>query len=293
MKSSIILIANPVALRTSERKVAMASYYLQSKGHEVAVLFTQRKGDAEMLAREAISRRPSCIIAAGGDGTFNEVANGLAGTDIPMAILPLGTTNVLAREIGVPSDLEGAIETVLRKQPRPISLGRITLTTPPPRSRFFILMAGIGYDALAVRGTIERLKKYSGQGAYILSGLKTLMRFEPAPLTFIVEGQSHEGYSGIIGNGAKYGGRFSVTPDARLTDPILYACIFKGHRRRDIVRYAVGILTGSHRKYKDIDYVRGTKITVIGHAHIQLDGDYFGTTPAEIEVVPGALKLIF
>jgi YegS/Rv2252/BmrU family lipid kinase len=294
MKSLIILIANPVALKASDKKVAMASYYLQSKGHEVEVLFSDKRGDAEELARKSLYRRPSLIIAAGGDGTFNEVVNGIAGAEIPVAILPLGTTNVLARELGIPENVQGAMEKALRKNPHSVALGKITLTESiPPLSRFFILMAGIGYDGMAVQGTSSMLKKLSGQGAYIFSGMKTLLHFHPSLLSFAVDGKHYEGYSGIIGNAAKYGGTFSVTPDARLSEPVLYVCIFKGRKRVDIVRYVFGILTGTHLKYRDVEYLRAEQVSITGSAHIQIDGDYFGMTPAKVEIVPNALNLIF
>jgi YegS/Rv2252/BmrU family lipid kinase len=294
MKSLIILIANPAAQKASDKKIAMTSYYLQSKGYEVEVLFTRKRGDAEDLARETLHRSPSIIIAAGGDGTFNEVVNGIAGSEIPMAILPLGTTNVLARELDIPEHVQGAMDRALRKKPTRISLGKITLLDAQRNlSRYFILMAGIGYDGMAVRSTSERMKKFSGKGAYVFSGMQTFLKFYPELLSFLVDGKHYEGYSGIIGNAAKYGGPFSVTPDAHLIDPALYICIFKGRRRTDLVRYVFGILAGTHLKYRDIEYLRAEQVAIKGSAHIQIDGDYFGITPAKVEIVPNALSLIF
>lgn len=294
MKSLIILIANPAAQKVSGKKVAIASYYLQSKGYEVEVLYTMKRGDAEALAKTSLLRQPSLVIAAGGDGTFNEVANGLAGSDIPMAILPLGTTNVLARELELPVTVQGALERALRNKPQSVSLGKITLTSSSAgATRFFILMAGVGFDAMAVHGTSEPLKKYARQGAYILSGLKTFLKFHPSLLTFTLDGKEYKGYSGIICNASKYGGPFSVAPDAQLKNPVLYACIFRGGRRVDIVRYVLGILAGTHLKYRDIEYLKAEQVTITGSADIQIDGDYFGITPAKVEVIPNALKLIY
>src|SRR4030042_2750172 len=153
MKSSIILISNPVAKRASERKIEAAYRLLKSRGYKVEIVSTKYKGHAEGLAIEVIKRTPALVIAAGGDGTFNEVVNGIAGTEIPMAILPLGTTNVLARELDIPENVQGAMERALRKNPTRISLGKITLTDSSPLlSRYFILMAGIGYHGMAVCG---------------------------------------------------------------------------------------------------------------------------------------------
>ncbi len=294
MKSSIVLISNPTAKRASDRKIAQASRYLMSKGYKVEVLFTEKKGNAESLAREAIGELPSMIIAAGGDGTFNEVINGIAGSEIPMAILPLGTTNVLAKEIGIPEDVEGAMEIAVTGTTKTISLGKIAITRPSSLvSRYFVLMAGIGFDGEAVFGINETFKKISGKGAYIYSGIKVLSGFNPRELTFDIDGKTYSGYSAIISKTAKYGGDFKITPDARLTDPTLYICLFKGKKRLDVLRYVFGIATGSHLRFKDIEYLKANRIQIDGNAHIQIDGDYFGMTPAKIEVAPNTLRLIY
>jgi len=298
MKSSIVLIFNPIAQRASEKKIIRASHFLRSKGYKVEVLFTKQKGDAETLAREAIKESPLLIIAAGGDGTFNEVINGLAGSEIPMAILPLGTTNVLAKEIGVPRGIEGAMEFALAKTSKSISLGKISrhfLSEAQSSSivtRYFILMAGIGFDGEAVYGINEALKKISGKGAYIYSGFRTLSGFDPGELVFEIDGKAYSGYSAVIGNAAKYGGNFKITPHAKLTDPNLYVCIFKGKKRLDILRYVSGIVLGWHLRFKDITHAKATTIEVKGDAHIQIDGDYFGKTPAKIEIVPDIVRIV-
>lgn len=294
MKSSIILISNPVAKRASGRKVAMASYYLQSKGFSVDVLYTQKKGDAERLAREAVEKSPSLIIAAGGDGTLNEVANGIAGSEIPVAVLPFGTTNVLTRELGIPEDIKGAMKIAVTRTPKTVSLGKITYTHLSSFvSRYFVLMAGIGFDGKSVFGISETFKKISGKGAYIYSGIRTLAGFNPEELIFFIDGKTYTGYSAIIGNVAKYGGDFRITPDAKISDPFLYVCLFKGKKRVDLLRYVYGILTGRHLKFHDIEYLRAEHIEIRGQAHIQIDGDYLGMTPAKVEVVPNILRLVY
>jgi len=300
MKSSIILIFNPTAKGASGRKIVRASHFLKSSGYTVKVLFTEQKGHAESLAKDAIKESPSLIIAAGGDGTFNEVINGIAGSEVPMAILPLGTTNVLAKELGVPEDIESALEFALKNTPKTVSLGKISgiyenqfTRHSSPVIRYFVLMAGIGFDGEAVRGVNEILKKFSGKGAYIYSGIKTLSRWKPNELFFNIDGKTYSGYTAIIGKAAKYGGNFRITPDARLPEPFLYVCLFKGKSRLDILSYAFGIVMGRHLRFKDVEYMKATTIEVKGNAHIQIDGDYFGKTPARVEIVPNIVRLIF
>ncbi|MEW6161724.1 MAG: diacylglycerol kinase family protein [Nitrospirota bacterium] len=297
MKSLIVLIFNPTAKRASDKKIARAFHFLKSKGYKVEVLFTEQKGDAESLAREAIKESPSMIIVAGGDGTFNEVINGIAGSEIPMAILPLGTTNVLAKELSVPEVVEDAMEVALSSAPRTVSLGRIVqssaLSNSERVSRYFCLMAGIGFDGEAVFRTNETLKKISGKGAYIYSGIKTLSGFNPGELIFDIDGRTYSGYSAVISKAAKYGGNFKITPDAKLTNPLLYICLFKGKKRLDILRYVFGIIVGRHLRFRDVEYVKATTVEVKGNAHVQIDGDYFGKTPAKVEIVPNIVRLLF
>jgi diacylglycerol kinase family enzyme len=154
-------------------------------------------------------------------------------------------------------------------------------------------MAGIGFDGEAVFGINETFKKISGKGAYIYSGIKVLPGFNPRELTFDIDGKTYSGYSAIISKTAKYGGDFKITPDARLTDPTLYICLFKGKKRLDVLRYVFGIATGSHLRFKDVEYLKAKRIKIDGNAHIQIDGDYFGMTPAKIEVAPNTLRLIY
>jgi len=295
----IFLIGNPAAGRNALKTIKEASAIIKSRGYDVKVLLTEKRGDAESFAREIAanqplvpsSQPPPLIIAAGGDGTYNEVINGIAQSDIPMAILPLGTTNVLAKELGIPEDIEEALDIALGAEAHDVRLGKITLSEHI--SRYFCLMVGIGYDADTVYGIKEKIKKYSGKGGYILSGLKTLAEWAPDKLTFTFDGKSLEGYSAIICKISKYAGNFRVAPDANIEKDNFCAFIMHGGRRRDILRYISGIIAGRHLKFKDITYQEIKKMEVEGSAHVQIDGDYLGITPAKIETVPCALKLVY
>ena len=304
MKQTIFLIGNPAAGRNALRKINEAAAIIKNKGHNVEMLLTGKRGDAESFARQISSESgvqrlefknnsSLLVIAAGGDGTYNEVINGIACTNIPMAILPLGTTNVLAKELNIPEDVEKAVDIALNGKIHTICLGKITSNPPSLLTRHFLLMAGIGYDGETVYGIKKGLKKYSGKGAYILSGLKTLMRWAPDKLTFTMDGKSCEGYAAIICKTSKYAGNFRIAPDADINKNNLYAFIMHSRNRLDILRYISGILTKNHLKFKDITYQQAENIEVKGNAHIQIDGDYFGMTPARIEIAPDALRLVY
>jgi len=294
MKSLVIVIYNPAARRASEEKIARATAYLKEKGFDVELLRTEMAGQARQLAADALKRTPRLIIAAGGDGTVNEVINGIVRTDTPLGVLPLGTTNVLAKELDIPEDIYGALETAVTSRPKKVSLGMIeTGSGRDYAARFFCLMAGIGLDGKAVYDVNAALKKISGKAAYILSGIYNIMGYSPEKLTFTVDGKEYSGYSAVIGKAAKYGGNFKVTPDASLLDPSLFVCLFKSGRRRDLLRYAMGVIRGKHLTYRDVVYLKAMEIEVRGNAHIQIDGDYLGLTPAKVSTARDVLTLVY
>ena len=290
MRSLIVIIANPAARTSSAGKIEKASSFLREKGFDTEILFTEKSLHAVDLARKALKENPHLIIAAGGDGTINEVMNGIAGSDIPLAILPMGTTNVLAKELSIPENIHGALETAVTRSPRTVSLGKIELAN---LSRYFCLMAGIGYDGKAVHDVNLKIKNISGKTAYILSGMKNLFTYSPDELDFKVDGKQYSGYSAIICKSARYGGHLKVAPDADISDPFLYTCIFKGNKRKDLLRYVFGITRGNHMKNHDVVYLKSSEIEIKGNAHIQIDGDDLGTTPARITVEKKILRLVY
>jgi YegS/Rv2252/BmrU family lipid kinase len=312
MDKDIILIGNPIAGGSALKKIKKAVSILENNGFNVKLLLTTKKGDAQSFAEQITSEASlstsisPLVIAAGGDGTYNEVANGLVYSDIAMAILPLGTTSVLAKELNVPEDLESAIHIALHKKAQTVHLGKITFTedrlksqtlsdfNSPFVTRYFILMAGIGFDAEAVLNTSERIKKISGKFAYIFSGIKTLINYNPSPLLLRYNSHEISGYSAIIGKASCYGGDFKITPDANLKDPNFYVFLISKKGRMNLLKHALPIILKKNRYYsKDINYFKTERIEIDGDAPIQIDGDYIGRLPAKIEIVTNALKLIY
>lgn len=313
---NIIIIGNPIAGGGAEKKIRKASDVFKDKGFCVELIFTEKKGDAESFAKEIAGKPSTLVVAAGGDGTYNEVANGLIKSNTPMAILPVGTTSVLARELKMPSQISRAIDFIINGKEQIVHSGMITLTTNScSYKRYFLLMAGIGFDGEAVFGVNESIKKHTGKGGYILSGLSVLLKYNPQPITIIAydaeiikkggtenihqeddriahNAVSLTGYAAVIGKAACYGGDFKITPHARLTEPAFYIFVAHSKSRASIVNYFAGIAVKTHLKYNDISYLKAAKVDVWGSSKVQIDGDYAGTTPARIEVVPDALRLI-
>ena len=318
LNKNIILIGNPIAGGEASKRIKEAVSILKSRGFNVQLMLTAKAGDAELFAEEirkkygksslhAINAEPR-IIVSGGDGTYNEVANGLVNSNIPMAILPFGTSSVLAEELNIPRDLEKSVNAALNGTIQSVYLGRITLINTKYRmrnaelqnpnhnnsefvTRYFLLMTGIGFDGNAVFRVNKKLKKYFGRGAYILSGFKELINYHPSPIT--IKGQVElTGYTAVIGKASCYGGNLKITPDAKLTEPYFYVFVTHKKGRLNFIRYVIGIITGQHLNFKDISYFKTAEIEIEGDAHIQIDGDYLGTTPAKIDVVADALKLV-
>ena len=327
MSRKIIVIGNPVAGGGAGEKICRAFSFLRNSGINAELKLTSRKGDAEAFAREASALPDALVVAAGGDGTYNEVANGLINSGTPLAILPLGTTSVLARELGIPLNTETAIEIALSGKIEMVHMGRIILNPNSlpfeketsqriATTRHFLLMTGIGYDGDAVYGVNEAFKKYSGRMAYITSGIRAIINYHPEPLIVRahIESLGHieggnfrlhpqycshggdsletTGYVVIVSKAACYGGDLKITPDASLTSPYLYVFVSHKKRRLDLLRHLVAIISGKTLSLKDISYFRTDSVSIEGSSHIQLDGDYAGTAPARIDVVRNALKLV-
>jgi YegS/Rv2252/BmrU family lipid kinase len=291
MSSLTALIANPTSGSASKRKLERAVSLIRDAGREVEVLYTQCRGDGMRLAREAAGMGASLVIAAGGDGTFNEVANGLAGSDVPMALLPAGTTNVLAKEFDLPEDVDGAIRIALTGTPKTASLAKIELEGT---ERYFCFVAGIGFDAAAVHATRGKpLMKLSGKLSHVVYGLGVLAGWNPGVLEVEADGQLYEGYSLMLCNAAKYAGHMKVSPDASILEPDLYMFLMQGKRRLDVLRYAYGILSGHNVNFKDCVYEKVRSVKVTGPAHIQADGDYLGRTPALVTADAGRVRIVY
>lgn len=290
MSSYVALIANPQAGTASRKRMELASRLLREGGREVEILYTESRGDATRLAKEAALKSPSVVVAAGGDGTYNEVANGLADTNVPMGILPSGTSNVLAKEFGIPEDVRSAVERILTGTSRTVFLGKIEWEG---NERLFCLMAGIGFDAEAVYSTRDSaLMDISRKAAHVIKGFEVLARWSAPALRVTADGKAYEGSSVIVCNAAKYAGHMMVAPDASMLEPGFYMFLMHGRKKIDILRYALGVLWGSNLGFKDITYEKVSEVRVEGKARIQADGDYLGETPALIKAGAARLRLI-
>lgn len=294
------LIFNPIARGGKARALRE---HLDAYSSECTLRPTTCGGDARRLAAEAVEQGFETIVAAGGDGTVNEVVNGIA--DVPggfgrarLGVMPLGTVNVFARELGLPLKLEAAWQVIRRGKEMTIDLPRAEFTLEGSRQqRYFIQLGGAGLDSRAIELVSWKLKTRIGPLAYVYAGLKALG--EPHPLitveacseTGIATGQSHSGELVLMGNGRYYGGSFPVFPRAELTNGRLEATIFPKVSWSKVLGIGWGILRGPLKGVHEIS-APCVMLKSPQRVLLELDGENVGELPVKIVVSPRVLRVI-
>ncbi|HPQ65596.1 MAG TPA: diacylglycerol kinase family lipid kinase, partial [bacterium] len=255
-------------------------------GEDITVLETEGPLHARELAARASERGLNPVISMGGDGTLNEVINGIAGGKTALGVIPTGISNVLALELGIPSEIRAAADVIVAGETRTIDLAEIN-------GRFFSLMASIGLDAEACRTVNPVLKRRLKRYAFHLSGLRALFSFRPGLFRIEIDGgEVLTGASAIISNARFYGGRHVVTPEARVDDGFLDICVFSRKGAAASLRYFLGVLRKRVHEYPDVSVRRATSVRIADPGlPIQIDGDFIGFTPAEIRIHPRALTV--
>ncbi|WP_366555019.1 diacylglycerol/lipid kinase family protein [Aquibaculum sediminis] len=286
----LLIIHNPIAGQRRRRHYAAFLAALRRQGVEIEDQPTARRGDAERLAASLQPAPGTIVAAAGGDGTINEVINGLmanpSAREMPMAILPLGTANVLAAEIGLRCDAESVARYIRSGHAQPITLGRVN-------GRYFVMMAGVGFDAQVVADVDLRLKRRLGKLAYVLKTLQLLRRYPFPRYDLLCDGQRIAAASAVVANGRYYGGRLLMAPAADLTRPDFQVVVFTRSGRLQVLRYGAALLFGLLPRLRDVQTLTAREIHIDGPIGetLQADGDVLARLPASIEAVPHALRL--
>ena len=285
----LFVIFNPAARGEKSRRVRR---FLETKaGPSVTLAPTQSSGDAKRLAARAVAQGYKVIVAAGGDGTINEVVNGIGVSDAALGVLPLGTVNVFAQELRIPRQIEAAWSVVEGGHTRTIDLARAEANGS---TRYFIQLAGVGFDARAVRAASWELKKSIGPLSYVWAGLKTLSAKHVRVEVSANGGGPVGGVAVLIGNGRFYGGRFALFPKARMDDGLLDVCVFETCGYLDVLRYGQGILRGAHINLGGVKYFQAERLVcrAPGATPFELDGEDAGDAPVTFSVVPRALRVV-
>lgn len=287
MRKRIKLIANPISGGDARPRIEQAVRYLEKAGGQVDLYLTGKRGDATSEAARLEAADYDLVIAGGGDGTLNEIANGLVSSDIPLAFLPFGTANVMALEMGIPCNVEAACRIALDGIVRPVTTAEID-------GSLFLMMAGIGFDAAAVRAVSSSLKRRTGKFAYLIAGLSAFIDYRPVALELqTAEGENLIVFHAIISNIRLYGGRFVMAPDTGLEIPGLTACVVERPGRFALTFFYLRILLRG-ALFGPVRRLVSTSFQVSGlSTPVQVDGDDCGDTPLVIVSRTGLINLVF
>ncbi|HEV2349398.1 MAG TPA: diacylglycerol kinase family protein [Terriglobia bacterium] len=296
------LIYNPIAGRqpgSREKQIRGAVTALENQGFDVDMVATTRPGSAGDLAQEA-AQRGHLIIICGGDGTINEAINGMTPGHATLAVLPGGTANIFAKEIGLPRDPVRAARELGQWQPRRIPLGMAAWKNEAVASaehRFFLCLAGIGFDAYVVRKLESDFKKSWGVIAYITEALRQSLRYPFQPFVCRVEGREIRATFATVQRTERYAGWLHMAPGAHLDEPQFRLCLFKSTSRLRYFLYAPAVILRRHLRLADVELAQTEKVECVPakaeeRIYFELDGELAGKLPATFEIVPDALTVL-
>jgi diacylglycerol kinase (ATP) len=287
----MIVVFNPIAGRRRSALLWRVLDVLVANGQRVELLETRHPGHAEELARQAAARGASLIVAAGGDGTIADVAAGIIGSNTRLGVIPLGTANVLAHEIGLSFAPRAVAAALSFRRTRLIWPG---IARRPDGNRLFVQMLGAGYDAAVVHAVSPGLKRLLGRGAYVVQGLRTLMDYEFAPLTLRIDGTETRAASVIISKGRFYGGRYMLAPDANPAMAGFTVSLFDDAGCWAAAKYGAGLPLGLLPRMAGLRAVRASRVEILGNACValQADGDSAGLAPVTITDAPAPIQVV-
>ncbi len=290
------LIVNPAAGTVrAQLDWGIVSGRLREAGWWVAQQGTTGPGSAGSIAARAVQDGCKLLVVAGGDGTINEVIQPLIGTDVALGLIPVGTANILARELGIPLDPKEAAEVLVTGHSRHIDVGKASWPGKP--DRYFCEMVGIGFDAATVHGILPEMKLALGKGAYVVSAVTTSFTHRPSRMRLLIDGRRCRRLSFMlaISNTGLFGADFlKITPEATVDDGLFNAALFRGQSFLSAWWEFVAIAARHLKEWTDVEFLtfRQIEVRTARPVPVQIDGDPFGTTPLVVDMVPKALKVM-
>jgi YegS/Rv2252/BmrU family lipid kinase len=300
---AVLLIRNPTAGRRRQGLVDAVVRQLEAEDWTVEMVDTAAAGDARRLAESHEVDRYAVIAVAGGDGTINEVVNGLATrgeSAPPLAIVPLGTANVLAHELGLAAKASAVAKTITSGRAVLLHPGQASGSSEKDDPRCFSLMAGAGFDAKVVAGVSAPLKRRFGKAAYVWRSLIETQRYRPVRYAVEIDGAPFEAASVIVTHSRHYAGPYVVAPNAALSEPLLHVCLFERWGRRQTLRFGLALLLGRLPLTGGYRVITGRQIKVsvlcdageVRRQPVQIDGDDALTLPVSIGLAAAAVRLL-
>lgn len=281
-----IVILNPTA--GSPEHVRSWQERIESLTGDSPVRVTSHSGEAEGLARHAVEKGFRRIVAAGGDGTVNHVANGLAGSNATLGVLPMGSVNVFAMELGLPlHNLQRCWDIIQNTNVRLVDL-------PSANGKYFVQLAGVGLDAQVVKETSLAFKRSLGPLSYLISAAQIAAR-QPPKLFIESENTSvEEGSFVLVGNGRLYGGPFPFFKHAIIDDGLFDVVVFKRLGYLEIVKYLQDVVFSSDIKVPEIEYFQTSQLRITSEQDVpmELDGELAGICPVHFRIHERALRVL-
>jgi len=298
-----LLIHNPNAGNGGSgrrRQLDDARRVLAAGGIDAELAETRGPGDATEIASRATQEGRQLVIACGGDGTLNEVVNGLAGHQnghrVPLALLPGGTANILAKELDIPWDIPRATKKILHGEVKEIALGLATPLEQPERKKYFLSVAGAGPDGMIVYSVDLDLKAKVGILAYWWQGAVEVMRYKYQRFRVIADGQTIEATLAVVGRTKNYGGPFKITTEADLYEDRFELMALTTQSGFKYLSYLPPLWMGKLRGMDGVHFYKADSIVCepMDHSPVyaQVDGEPLARLPIEFKIVPRALKLL-
>jgi YegS/Rv2252/BmrU family lipid kinase len=268
----------------------------QALGLEGDVLLSQRPGHLTELAREAAGP-DTLLVVVGGDGTLNEVVNGIAGLDAELAVLPAGTGQDFGKTHGIPDAFDDAVRVALEGEARPVDLGRVSFRdgADGEAERWFANVGSAGMSGAVAHRANSMSKRLGGRATFFWALLREFAAWKNTEVTVTLDGAERRGamHDVIVANGRWHGGGMKLAPDARADDGLFDVVLIGDVTKLDFVTTAPKLYSGKHVTHPRVEVLRSATVAVDAAKPlpIELEGEQVGTTPARFEVVPGALRV--
>ena len=289
MQKKLLIILNPIAGKgVTEELLHRIIGFFEGKGYSVIFCKTRQRGDARDATHQ-LKEDYHIIVIMGGDGTINEVLNGLKNRKTRLGIVPIGTANVLAKELKVPFDIMSACEVITHENELRLDLGKNDRD-------YFILVAGVGIDAMIVKDLSAVRKGNISMFSYTAPIIKNLLNYKYPKLSVEVDGELVEENASLVfvGNTKCYGGPIEITSHAKANDGVFDICIVRIKSRLSILPLLCRALMRTLAESKGVVYTKGKIVSVTSDTQVpyQMDGDFAGYVPTVFEIIPNAISVL-
>lgn len=287
----MVIVFNPTAGRRRAALLWRVLDVLVANGVRLELAETSCPGDAERLTREAVRAGAPMVVAAGGDGTIAEVANGLMDSGARLGVIPLGTANVLAHELSLPF-APGAVAAALAfGRTRPLWPG---LARSPDSSRLFVQMLGVGFDAHVVHRLSLPLKRVLGRGAYVVQSLHEVLRYSYPPISVRLDEREMQASSVIVSKGRLYGGQYLLAPEACPGEPGFTVSLFEHSGPLAALLYGAALPANQISRMCGVRRMHARRVEFIGNGGLpaQADGDVAGSAPLSVADARSPIQVV-